>query len=273
MRGSLAKHWRNGTLWTAIARKARMPFQLRPTRKRRAYSSYTYSHLHKGREYHAGFSTSPGRRMIWQLEQEILESIAAERGPFSSHLDFAGGTGRIAAIMKRHCTTQYVLDVSQEMLAVAKENVPGAKLIQRDFNEGVPEIAEASQHLVTAFRFFPNAEPDLRNGAMRFIASRLKPGGHLICNNHRNFWSVPYVTQRLTFCGGTEGMTNEEMVSLARAHGLSLERRYSMGVLPQTEASCVLPWALAERLERSVFRRVGTRHRLGYDVVFVFERA
>lgn len=215
----------------------------------------------------------PGRRMIWQLEQELLESIAAERGPFASHLDFAGGTGRIAAAMTRHCATQHVVDVSEEMLAVAKQTVPDAQLIPRDFNDGVPEIAEASQELVTAFRFFANAEPELRSGAMRFIASKLKPGGQLICNNHRNFWSVPAVTNRLTLRGGVDGMTNAALVGLAQACRLSLVRRYSMGFLPQSEVSCVLPWAVAERLERTVFRHVGTRHRLGYNVVFVFERA
>lgn len=245
-----------------------MPFQVRPMPQ---YSAYTHSHVGKGPEYHSGFNVLPGRRMIWQMEQEILESVALEQGPFLCHLDFAGGTGRIASMMNRHCNTQYVLDMSQQMLAVAAQNVPSAKLIQRDFNEGVPEIADASQDLVTAFRFFPNAEIELRKKAMGFIASKLKPRGYLVCNNHRNFWSVPYFVRRLSLRGGTKGMTNEQMVSLAQTNGLSLVRQYSMGVLPQTEKKAVLPWARAERVERAIFRHVGAKHSLGYNVVFVFQ--
>ncbi len=245
-----------------------MPFQVRPTPQ---YSAYTYSHIGKGPEYHSGFSVLPGRRIIWHMEQEILESFALEEGPFLCHLDFAGGTGRIASVLKRHCSTQYVLDVSQQMLAVAAQIVPSAKLIQRDFNEGVPEITDASIDLVTAFRFFPNAEVELRKNAMRFIAFKLKPRGYLVCNNHRNFWSVPYFVQRLSLRGGTKGMTNEQMISLARTNGLWLVRQYSMGILPQSEKKAVLPWPLTEQIERAIFRLVGAKHSLGYNVVFVFQ--
>lgn len=269
----VVKHWRNGTLLNALARKAQMPFQRRPYPRPRPYASYTQSHLHKGPGYHAGFDRVPGRRMIWEMEQEVLEQFAREHGPFASHLDFAGGTGRIAHILHKHCNAQRILDVSGEMLAVAREMLPDATFIQRDFNAGVPEIPEASQDLVTAFRFFPNAEAELRSGGMRFVASRLKPGGYLICNNHRNFWSLPWITWRVTLRGGTSGMTNDEMIGLARENGLRLLRRYSMGVVPQTEEKAILPWRAVERLERYIFRHAGGRHGLGYNVVFVFIKA
>jgi SAM-dependent methyltransferase len=248
----------------------RGPFRRRP-RKRPA--GYSESHLTKGKSYHAFFRDRPGRRLMWELEQSVLLQILEEVGPVSRHLDFAGGTGRIAGFMQSRCETQYILDISSAMLDVAREHLEHAHVVCRDFREGVPEVPPQSVDMVTAFRFFPNADEELRDAAMEFIASRLRPGGYLVCNNHRNFWSVPYVTARLLFVGGADGMEHREMRDLAECHGLQLIGSHSIGLIPQTDNHAMLPWGLVRMIEKACLAHIGRRTRAGYNVVYLFKKA
>ncbi len=202
----------------------------------------------------------------------MLRAFAEQRGPFGLHLDFAGGTGRIAAEFTPFASRQFVLDISPTMLAEAARHRVQAILVQRDFREGLPELADGSVDVVTAFRFFANAEETLRADAMAFIARKLHQGGWLVCNNHRNFWSLPYIVRRFCFCGGDVGMSNRTLLDLASAHGFCLRKTFSLGVLPQSENRGVLSWKWMDRIERKLFSISGTRQRMGYNIVFVFER-
>jgi hypothetical protein len=274
MLSKIRKRYQDGALWQVVARRLKAPLQTKPINATSPGCSYVESHLHKGEDYHEKFSNLPARRLMWKMEQEILDSFSHEQGPFAKHLDFAGGTGRIATVLEKHCDTQYILDVSDNMLAVAAQNLRKAIILNRDFNKGVPELEDGGIDLATAFRFFPNAEPELREKTMHFLAQKVRQGGWLVCNNHRNFWSAPYIFQRLTFQGGEFGMTNSEMMALAQKCGFSLFRSYSIGVLPQTEdRRAILPRKLAGFIENALLQRVGEIHRLGFNVIFIFRRA
>jgi len=245
------------------------PLQMEPRKRTHQYS---YTHLTKGSSYHQAFSKYPGRKMIWELEQETLNIIVYELGSIKTHLDFAGGTGRIAGVIEDYCDEQYILDISPEMLKVASENLSKAKIICADFTDNPSELGQKKFDLITAFRFFPNAEPVLREAAMEFISNKLNEGGILICNNHRNFWSIPYFVQRLTYSGGSTGMSNNEMITLANQHGLKFTQVYSMGVIPQTEKKAMLPWKAIKIIERFIFSLLGNKHQRGYAVIYVFEK-
>lgn len=243
------------------------------TYPRAAARGYTRSHLEKGKGYQEGFRRLPGRRMIWDLEQRILTRFVQEWGPWNRCLDFAAGTGRIAGLTIDACSEQYLLDVSPTMLEVAKARFPGAIVRCGDFRDGTHDLPDGEFGLVTAFRFFPNAEPDLREAAMAFTASKVAPGGWVVCNNHRNFWSIPYLAQRAVFYrGGSGGMRNQEMIALAKRHGLSLVRQYALGVVPQTERFAILPWKVVAAIERALLNGDLVRHGLGYNVIFIFRR-
>lgn len=247
------------------------PLQMEPIKRTHQYSN---THLHKGKgfSYHQAFSKYPGRKMIWELEQETLRIIVKKLGLIGCHLDFAGGTGRIAGVIEDYCDEQFILDISSEMLTIARENLSKAKIICADFNENPSELGQNKFDVITAFRFFPNAEPELREAAMEFISSKLKEEGLLICNNHRNFWSIPYFIRRLTYSGGSVGMSNNEIVSLANQYGLKLNQVYSMGVIPQTEEKAILPWNVTEVIERFIFSLFGNKHKRGYVVLYVFKK-
>jgi hypothetical protein len=234
--------------------------------------SYTESHLHKGEDYHTSFTMHSGKLLIWELEQEALQDFSKEKGPFHSHLDFAGGTGRIASALQKQCAVQTILDVSESMLTVAAKYLPTAIIVESDFREAYLEFAQEKAELATAFRFFPNAETKLKEEAMAFLALQVKEGGWLVCNNHRNFWSLPYIIARLTFRGGQVGFTNQEMIKLAERHGFCLAKTYSMGVLPHSSNKSYIPWRLVRFLEGQFFKLCGTKHRSGQNVIFVFQR-
>lgn len=232
--------------------------------------NYSKSHLNKGTNYHDAFSYYEGRRVIWELEKEALRSTL-EKEYFHKYLDFAGGTGRIASFIENRCNESYILDISEKMLAVARNHLQKTKVICNDFHEDIPEFKDKQFDLITAFRFFPNAEESLQTSAMQFISNKLTEGGLLVCNNHRNFWSIPYFIQRLTLMGGRSGMTNKQMLNLSKYFGLKLIETYSMGIIPQTEKNTLLiSWKVTEKVERMVFHLIGKRHRLGYNVIYIF---
>ena len=158
------------------------------------------------------------------------------------------------------------------MLAVAAKHLTKAKILNCDFTQGVEEIADGSLELVTAFRFFPNAEQDLRESAMAFLVQKMKPGGQLVCNNHRSFWSLSYLLSRLIFKGGDVGMANSEMENLAKKNGLVLKTHYSIGVVPQNENKSLFSWSFTQKVENYFFKHFLSSQRLGYNVIFVFEK-
>ncbi|MDH3378875.1 MAG: class I SAM-dependent methyltransferase [Gammaproteobacteria bacterium] len=256
------------SLLKKVYKGLKAPFQFEPVKQT---GSYTHSHLNTGQGYQKAFSAYPGRKITWDIEKEIISTILSGDKSIDKHLDFAAGTGRIAKYLEDFCNQQYLLDVSAEMLSVARNNLKNAVLFQRNFKDGLPEVEDNSVDLITAFRFFPNAEPELRNSAMKFICTKVKQNGLVICNNHRNFWSIPYLMRRLTFSGGIYGMTNKDMINLANKNGLTLARYFSNGIIPQSEKMALLPWKLTEYIEKTTFQLFGERHRLGYNVVFVFK--
>jgi SAM-dependent methyltransferase len=86
--------------------------------------------------------------------------------------------------------------------------------------------------LVTAFRFFGNAQDDLREAALQAIHRSLRPGGYLILDNHRN----PYTLNRIgrsMFAGDRLVATDQwaradlhyrKLRTLLAAHGFEIQR-------------------------------------------------
>ncbi|BBP45522.1 hypothetical protein THMIRHAS_08950 [Thiosulfatimonas sediminis] len=221
--------------------------------------------------YDASFGTRPGRKLMWQLEQAVLQQLVSEKA-VQNHLDFAGGTGRVAKALEESVGSQVILDISEGMLKVAQKKLHKAHVICTDFNQGVEQLADESLDLITSFRFFPNAEAQLREQAMAFLVTKMSQDGRLVCNNHRNFWSLSYLFSRLFFMGGDVGMKNSELRALAAKHGLRCVKSYSLGWVPQNEDRALLPWAWTAKIEFGLLRRWASKLNLGYNTIFVFEK-
>tara|TARA_B100000941_G_C28454144_1_gene526837 strand:- start:248 stop:1069 length:822 start_codon:yes stop_codon:yes gene_type:complete len=229
---------------------------------------YTSSHFHKGKDYHDRFENLPGRKIIWKIEKKIID-IFLEKLDNLDHLDFAGGTGRITEYLQNKSKKQYLIDSSTKMISHAKKILNNVNFINEDFKK-ISKI-DKQFDLVTAFRFFPNAEPHLREAAMKFISINMKEGGYLIINNHKNFWSLPFILKRLTFRSDGFGMTHTEIKSIVEKYNLKIIDYYSCGVIFEAEKSKLIPWKLFENLEL-ILHKYLRKSKLGFNTLYLIRK-
>lgn len=215
---------------------------------------YVDSHKGRGPDYDETFSAevNPYRAMMWRLEQRALNAIVRDH-PASGKitlLDFACGTGRILGHLRGHVASATGVDVSTSMLEVAKKVAPEAELIEADLTQH-DALGERRFNLVTAFRFFPNAEPELRRAVASVLARHLAPDGLLVFNNHKNRNSL---TRRISRLLGREvqrpSMSHAEVEALTAPAGLRILKVIPLGTVPATDRHLLLPVWVLENLER-----------------------
>ncbi len=223
-------------------------------------TGYRQSHQGCGLDYHDRFSGNPRRRMMWRIEQQVLDNVLATVRDQSTgeidYLDFACGTGRVLGFVSPHTDTAVGVDVSDSMLEVAATNATDAELISTDITRDTSPLQGRTFDLITAFRFFPNAEPELRSEAIAALAGCLKPGGRLVFNNHRCLSSLRHRLVRLLTFGrkGRTGMSRTEVLELVTAAGLEIEQIKHAGVVPEYEWLLLRPRVVVESLERMATR-------------------
>ncbi len=199
--------------------------------------SYTESHKYqgKGTEYEQYYQTQAWQRFLWSREQQIILGILDKyfAGQDVHLLDFACGTGRIVSLLESRVKTSTGVDVSGSMLAVAREKLKRTQIIEADIT--VENILKPRKfNLITAFRFFLNAEPELRRAAMRALADLLDGAGCLVFNNHQNLGS-PWTKllyrrhQRKNPEGIFNVMSIQEMEQLVREAGLEIVEIFPVG--------------------------------------------
>jgi SAM-dependent methyltransferase len=236
---------------------------------------YTDSHKGKGSNYHQTFApeVNPHRAMLWRLEQRALDEVLRNHlvPEKIAHLDFACGTGRILGHLSRHVASATGVDVSSSMMEVARKVAPGAELIEADLTQR-DALGERQFDLVTAFRFFPNAEPELRRAVIRVLARHLAPRGVLVFNNHKNRNSLH---RRISRALGREApgltMTHAEVETLVAEGGLRIVEVVPLASLPFSETHLLVPVPLLEFLERGLSGRQALTS-IAQDVVYVCAR-
>jgi SAM-dependent methyltransferase len=235
---------------------------------------YSGSHLHKGRDYHDAFEMRPGRAIMWELEQRAIPALLKGAAPQAA-IDFATGTGRIARVVKKALPGCRVVgvDISMNMLAVAEAEGGGVEYMQLDGRKVTDQLPPSSFDLATAFRFFTNADFGLRSDAADQLAKLVKPGGLVLVNNHRNYWSPTLMIQRLLLKQKPEGMRNSELVDLFTCRGFSIEARMSLGLAPTTENKSVLPWAAVRAIEKLNYGTASRLHSAGSNTLYLFRKA
>ena len=151
--------------------------------------SYRESHTDtgRGRRYDRFYATDPWVKFLWFREQQVLEDILHTyfAGGEVNLLDFACGTGRIAGFLESRVATAVGVDISEPMLEAARQNLKRTELISADHTRD-PVLQGRRFNLITAFRFFTNAEPELRREALKGLVPLLAEDGCLVFNNHRN---------------------------------------------------------------------------------------
>jgi SAM-dependent methyltransferase len=201
--------------------------------------SYVAHHLdpEKGHQYDERYATDRWLGYVSAREAEVLghlrHALFGER-PVSV-LDFACGTGRILATLEEHAASATGVDVSEPMLAEARKKLKRAHLVRANIIEE-PVLAGERFDLITAFRFFVNAEPSLRTDALRALRPLLAPDGYLVFNDHHNPRSLRWGYTRLsTAIRHRQPEVNylpvRECIRLADDAGLEVMSIYSVGLL------------------------------------------
>jgi SAM-dependent methyltransferase len=241
-----------------------------PDRPEDPAADYRLSHLapEKGESYHATFLRNPYRRMMWGLEKTALDDIRRRflGGRELRHLDFACGTGRVLAHFAPDARATVGIDVSPSMLAIARRESPGSEILEADLTER-DVLGDRTFNLITAFRFFPNAQQALRDAALGALVRHLDRDGVLVFNNHKNLASLRYRLSRRLGRGGVEGMRPREVRELVERGGLEIARTYAFGFTPASEERPLVPAALLNVLERALTRCPAIRG-LGENIVF-----
>lgn len=199
--------------------------------------TYRDSHRdpNKGQVYDEHYATIPWRKFLWLREQKIILLILEKyfKGKDIHLLDFACGTGRITSFLENRVKTSTAVDVSNSMLAIAREKLKRAEIIKTDIT--IDDVLKGRKfNLITAFRFFLNAEPELRVVAMKALSELLAQDGYLVFNNHHNIgcpwikWS--YMRHRQKKPQSIYNvMSIREMRKLAEDAGLEIIEIYPVG--------------------------------------------
>jgi SAM-dependent methyltransferase len=162
---------------------------------------------------------------VWEaIEMPLLERLLQPLGGSDRGcLDFACGTGRISRVAARFFGYVAGVDVSAEMLRQA--SVPkNVELIHTDITRSP---LSQTFDVALAFRFFLNAEPQLRVDALRAIAGHLNVGSRFIFNIHLSDTSPMGLAYRLlNRVPGRQHVNTEgekSVTALLREHGFDVE--------------------------------------------------
>lgn len=215
---------------------------------------YRDSHKNKGAVYDEVISSSPFDAYMDKWEEHHLAQMLRRLFPatVARYLDFACGTGRITERVASHASESYGVDVSESMLRSARAKCRSTRFICADLTKDTVDLGVFD--LVTAFRFFGNAQDELRSAALLAISRRLRNGGYLIINNHRNPRSMLGTWRRLS--GGTDAMDLSyfKLKSLLERHGFEIVYQRAIGFWLfrfKLTAAHWLESATATRLERA----------------------
>jgi len=210
-----------------------------------AEESYRNSHLAKGSQYQDEYDSNAYLRAMWQLEQDVLQKVIRDYFPAAvpQYLDFACGTGRICRFVKNFCTQTTAIDISEDMLRIAKDRDGDSNYVLGDLTADDPFPGQEFD-LITTFRFFPNAEPALRAAVASRLVEHLSPDGILVFNNHLNHGSVRHkiftdfrgkYLSKFFGRGMQHSMERSEVAALISGCGLEVVQVIPVAQLPFTK--------------------------------------
>jgi SAM-dependent methyltransferase len=183
---------------------------------------YRAVHLEKGGQYDASLAESPWDAYMAHWERKRLPELLRRfipAGP-QRYLDFACGTGRVTEQVAPLAKHSVGVDISPTMVQEAKRKCPQTQFHIVDLTTQDPDLGQFD--LITSFRFFGNAQDDLREGALRGISRRLATGGHLVINSHRNPRALYARLERWTGGGAEMDLHLPKLRALLARHGLDI---------------------------------------------------
>jgi ubiquinone/menaquinone biosynthesis C-methylase UbiE len=197
---------------------------------------------YESKEYGAASYSS----YVWQWQRPVVEQIIKTHQPGRNTparlLDFACGTGRVLACVESLVDTAEGVDISENMVVLARSKCRRAQLKVGDILSQ-PELLQQGYDFITAFRFLLNVEPAMRRAALLKLRGVIsQPDGLLVVNVHGNSRSLrhPAILWRRwrERSQPTDAMLNEmspdEARTLLRECGFQVVRQFGFGILPPT---------------------------------------
>jgi ubiquinone/menaquinone biosynthesis C-methylase UbiE len=194
-----------------------------------AISDYRLSHIAKGADYDRCIEQDPLSQYMARREAYLLSRLAQKHfgGRIARYLDFACGTGRITSLMENKAERAYALDVSSSMVEIARTKCHTTTFLIGDLTREPLEFGEID--LITAFRFFGNAQQDLRKNVLVALRRKLASGGYLIFNNHRNPAALKSYLLRMSGASENVDLDIKKIRQLLRDTGFKIVRIYGIG--------------------------------------------
>ena len=192
---------------------------------------YRTSHIVAGADYDTHLQERPFDAYMTAWEAHHVPAIVKGLFPqgLDRYLDFACGTGRITSQIAPLARRSVGVDVSPSMLEQARRKCPQTHFHCGDITRDDVDLGQFD--LVSSFRFFGNAQDELREAALAAITQRMAPGGLLLINSHRNPRALYALLGRLAGAdAGGMDLTLTKLRRLLERHGLTITRLQPIGV-------------------------------------------
>jgi SAM-dependent methyltransferase len=230
------------------------------------------------REYERGSVAS----ILWDVERALLPVILRHAQPQNStirYLDFACGTGRVLGFLESRMAHSVGIDVSDAMLLEARKKARHSRLICKDIGRE-DDAVEGVYDVITAFRFFSNADAETRTKVLAGLLRRMHADSVLIANTHTNpisyklaSWPLHQISQLLGKRIHTRYLSLRGLLELMRSANLVPLAVYGYGFVPGRVIDLIgAPRALSIE-QRLAHRRVIERFGVNQIVVFKKKRA
>lgn len=169
-------------------------------------------------------------------------------------LDFACGTGRILKACGNVFPDSDGIDVSESMLKIARLHCKESNIKCIDITK---QKINKEYDVITAFRFFLNAEPKLRDEVLSEFHSLLTSNGSLIFNIHTNNSSplgIAYKVREIITKNKTPTESVNSINELLNKNGFYIETITHYGYLPRFGSR----FNILNKYLMNVFEKVGT---------------
>lgn len=241
---------------------------------------YRLSHQspEKGPAYENSFKReSSNKYYVWEWEKRVLLDILSKyfmEKP--KYLDFACGTGRIIEFLAPYVNSPLGVDVSESMLSVArkKASLANTPLINADITQG-NVLKDNHYSLITAFRFFLNAQMSLKQDVISCLAGILDDDGVLVFNIHLNKTSIKALTintyQFLKKIEIRQTMNRTQVEKLVQSVGLEVVDTYHYGIIPIFDENKPIRFTKYDAVERFCSKIKGISP-LAQNVIYVCKK-
>jgi len=224
-------------------------------------------------------------RLIYELEKRVLENVLAKiNSREKSLMDFACGTGRWTQFLEGHFKETAGVDVSEEMVALARQKCSKTEFIVTDITSDTVDkrLEDRRFDVITAFRFYKNAEEELRQAVTEAIPKYLKKDGLFIFDLHLNTFSFMGMLAgiirflRVQSLLGIGDLTVRTISlrcirKLFEDSSFEIIDYYGMGVLPGRSNYTVLPGNLLYKIE-SFFTNRRILGRFSYNILVITKK-